>query len=86
MERKLNNNKAKVEAIIIDCSSMSFIDSTGVNVLIECILLLNDHKIKCRLAACPGHVLQVLEKAKFFKKVTFPCVSATIHDAVVSLK
>jgi MFS superfamily sulfate permease-like transporter len=78
------NEFGNVTSIILDCSAMSFIDSAGVEAIIE---VANDlqkrHRIDVALAACPPPVLSMLTKTNFFDKspctAIFPSVQEATH-------
>lgn len=80
---KLKDQRSKIHTIIIDFSSVFYIDSTGVEVLIEVIEELEEFNIKLILCSCSQSVIQMLEKTKYFTRVLTPNICATVHDAVV---
>jgi anti-anti-sigma factor len=80
---KLKEDRLRIHTIIIDFSSIFYIDSTGVEVLIEVIEELEELNIKVILVSCSQSVIQMLEKTNFFTKVLSPNICATVHDAVV---
>jgi len=81
-----NKPQLKPEAVIIDLSSVPFMDSSGVETVIEVIKLLKDQDVSVYLASCPIHIIELFEKTKFFNTVKNRCIFPTIHDAVVSLR
>jgi len=80
---KLKDDRLRIHTIIINFSSIFYIDSTGVEVLIEVIEELEELNIKVILVSCSQSVIQMLEKTNFFTKVLSPNICATVHDAVV---
>jgi anti-anti-sigma factor len=73
--------KSHINTIIIDCSSIFYIDSSGVEIIIEVIKELKQIKINVVLASCHDCVLSMLQKSNFFfDKYS---IYASIHDAVV---
>lgn len=71
--------------IIIDCSGMAYIDSSGVESILEVINLLKDMDIRCYLSSCPTPVLNMLERSNFFSKIPngYSGLFPSVHDAVV---
>ena len=80
---RLKDEKPSVHTIILDFSSVFFIDSTGCETIVEVIEELDEFNIKVILCQCSQSVIQVLEKMNFFSKVMSPNICATVHDAVV---
>lgn len=82
------NSKSKlviqIHTIIIDCSCISYLDSSGVELVNEVVLALKDLNIHCYLVACPTHVLLILERTNMLATLNsessglFP----SIQDAV----
>ncbi|NXP68100.1 S26A1 protein, partial [Chloropsis cyanopogon] len=77
------------QALVIDCSSISFLDTTGVNTLKE---ILKDYKnlnISILLACCNPSVIDSLKKGGYFGK-DFGCMQEmlfySIHNAVLFAK
>ncbi|NWR21848.1 S26A1 protein, partial [Emberiza fucata] len=73
------------QALVIDCSSISFLDTTGVNTLKE---ILKDYKnlnISVLLACCNPSVIDSLQRGGYFGK-DFGCMQEmlfySIHNAV----
>lgn len=74
-----------IKCIIIDCSSMSYIDSSGSETILEVINILRDLNIYCYLAACTATVMGMFERTAFLDDLP-RCMSGifpTIHDAVI---
>ena len=74
------------EALIIDMSCVPFMDRSGVDAVTDVIKILKDQNICVCLVSCPLHVMELLERAKFFQSVDKSCVYPTIHDAVISFR
>ncbi|XP_015789272.1 solute carrier family 26 member 6 isoform X2 [Tetranychus urticae] len=76
----------KTKAVIIDCSTISYVDSPGVEMILEIFNGLRDIRVRCYLASCPAIVLSMLERTRFTERITakrspiFP----TTHDAVIA--
>jgi anti-anti-sigma factor len=45
---------------IIDLSALSYMNSTGINLLVKCIKRLNDRQAKLVFTAVPEHILELL--------------------------
>lgn len=88
LELDSHNRKSvigKVTAVIIDCSTISYIDIIGLETIVDVINSLKDFNIKCYLAACPATVLDMLERGNFSSKIsTKNPIFPTIHDAVMA--
>uniref|UniRef100_A0A8C3NHI4 Sulfate transporter n=1 Tax=Geospiza parvula TaxID=87175 RepID=A0A8C3NHI4_GEOPR len=76
------------QALVVDCSSISFLDTTGVNTLKE---ILKDYKnlnISVLLACCNPSVIDSLKRGGYFGK-DFGCMQEmlfySIHNAVLFL-
>uniref|UniRef100_A0A8C3NMF3 Sulfate transporter n=1 Tax=Geospiza parvula TaxID=87175 RepID=A0A8C3NMF3_GEOPR len=77
------------QALVVDCSSISFLDTTGVNTLKE---ILKDYKnlnISVLLACCNPSVIDSLKRGGYFGK-DFGCMQEmlfySIHNAVLFAK
>ncbi|XP_022255624.1 solute carrier family 26 member 6-like isoform X2 [Limulus polyphemus] len=73
----------KLHHIVIDCSSISYLDATGVEVILEVIKEMKKDEIAISLAACSVPMYELLDRSGFFSKVTLPVIFPTIHDAVL---
>lgn len=76
---------AKVSCIIIDFSSISYIDSSAVETIGEILETLEEKGVVCLLASCTSSVMSMFERTKFLENEKcknfdlFP----TVHDAVI---
>lgn len=75
--------KRTIHTIIIDCSSIFYIDCSGVETLIEIIEELRAIDVELYLASCSTGFTIMLERTEFFEKVQHANVCPTVHDAVV---
>ncbi|CAL1539051.1 unnamed protein product [Lymnaea stagnalis] len=73
-----------VHYIVIDCSTMSYVDSMGVKVLQQVISELRAFNITVYLAQCKSSVREMFECTNFYKTGSKNYMFLTIHDAVVS--
>ncbi|CAG2165830.1 unnamed protein product [Oppiella nova] len=80
---RLHEEKPSVHTIVLDFSSIFFIDSTGVETVVECIEEMDEFHIKVIICQCSQSVIEMLDKCKFFAKLLSPHICATVHDAVV---
>ncbi|CAG2117879.1 unnamed protein product [Medioppia subpectinata] len=80
---RLHEEKPVIHTIVLDFSSVFFVDSTGVETVIECIDELDDLRIKVIICQCSQSVIQMMDKMRFFAKLANPHICATVHDAVV---
>ena len=73
-----------VHTIIIDCSTISYIDSSGIEALTEIIKLLKELNIHCFLSSAPTQVLIMFERTNFLDNFANYCgLFPSIHDAVI---
>ncbi len=78
-------NPNKTHTVIIDCSPISYIDSSGVGTIEEVIKELKLIDINVVLASCNEIFLQMLDKTQFYDRFTHNVyIYASIHDAVIS--
>ncbi|XP_022249066.1 solute carrier family 26 member 10-like isoform X2 [Limulus polyphemus] len=82
-ERNKEEYLKSVHHVIIDCSSFSYIDVSGVDTLLEVTKELKERNIIVLLASCSVPVYEVLRNATFLTKVPQPSIFPTIHDAVM---
>ncbi|XP_067683915.1 prestin-like isoform X1 [Haliotis asinina] len=75
---------SEVHTVIIDCSTMSYVDSVGVKVMGQVINELKDVNVSVLLAHCKVDVREMFEKTGFFKTNDKEQVFVTVHDAVLS--
>lgn len=73
-----------VKAIIIDCSSWSYLDSVGVKVLSQVISEYDAVDVRVLLAHCKAGIREMLVKAGFYNNADRYCLFVTVHDAVLS--
>lgn len=69
--------------IIIDCSMFSYIDTSGVTMLKKTVQAYESIGITTFLASCASHVIEMLERDKFFVDVPPHHVYISLHDAVL---
>ncbi|XP_074594141.1 solute carrier family 26 member 6-like isoform X2 [Brevipalpus obovatus] len=76
----------KITAVVIDCSTISYVDIIGMEIIYDVLNSLSDLNIRGYLAACPATVLDMLERASAYDKFSskkFP-VFPTVHDAIIT--
>lgn len=73
-----------IQYIILDCSTMSYVDSMGVKVLRQVISELKAFNITVYLAQCKSSVREMFESTGFYNTGPRHYMFITIHDAVVS--
>ncbi|CAG5129716.1 unnamed protein product, partial [Candidula unifasciata] len=73
-----------INFIILDCSTMSYVDSMGVKVLQQVITEFKAFNITIYLAQCKSSVREMFECTNFYKTGNKQFQFVTIHDAVVS--
>ncbi|KAH9504995.1 hypothetical protein Btru_061361 [Bulinus truncatus] len=73
-----------IHYIIIDCSTMSYVDSMGVKVLQQVVSEFRGFNITVYLAQCKSSVREMFARTNFYKTESKNYLFVTIHDAVVS--
>ncbi|RWS26045.1 solute carrier family 26 member 10-like protein [Leptotrombidium deliense] len=73
---------ARVEALVLDCSSMSFVDTSGVEALTEISNEMHQKGIEVAIAACPPAVISILARSEFFVKSPNCIMYPSVHEAV----
>ncbi|BFZ08352.1 hypothetical protein BsWGS_11390 [Bradybaena similaris] len=73
-----------VHYIILDCSTMSYVDSMGVKVLQQVILELRAFNVIVYLAQCKSSVREMFECTNFYKTGSKRYLFVTVHDAVIT--
>lgn len=72
-----------VHHVIIDCSSFSYVDMSGLETLTEVIKEYKEAGITVLLSGCSVSLYDLMVKGNFFSDVSQePCIFPTIHDAV----
>lgn len=69
--------------IIIDCTTIGYVDSVGVKVLQQVITEMRCYSIQVFFAHCKAAVREMFEKTDFYKTSDKQCLFLTIHDAVL---
>jgi anti-anti-sigma regulatory factor len=82
----LYRNNLGIEAIILDMSSINFIDSNGVDALIHIKDAYKTINIQFYFANYKIGVFKMLKKTKFSSKFDFSNFYPTVHDVVCSIK
>lgn len=78
----IDNKDVLPTHIIIDCSMLSYIDTTGVTTLKELVQKHGEINIVVLLAGCPVHIESMLRRDGFFHEVSIDRVYKSVHDAV----
>ncbi|XP_076469470.1 prestin-like isoform X2 [Babylonia areolata] len=69
--------------VIIDCTTMGYVDSVGVKVLQQVITEMRSYSIQVFFAQCKAAVREMFEKTDFYKTSDKQCLFLTVHDAVL---
>ncbi|XP_070193261.1 prestin-like isoform X3 [Littorina saxatilis] len=69
--------------IIIDCTTMGYVDSVGVKVLQQVIMEMRNYSIQVFFASCKEAVREMFEKTSFYSTSDKQCLFLTVHDAVL---
>ncbi|GAB6033492.1 hypothetical protein CHUAL_013373 [Chamberlinius hualienensis] len=82
VDRWWNTYFLPVHHLIIDLSCASFVDTSGVQVLIQVIDEYKKIDISVYIAACPAPILDMFDVSRFYDTVPRETVFPTINDAV----
>lgn len=69
-------------AIVIDAGSINDVDTTAVEMLLEALMLLDEHGIELYFGSTKGAVFDVLDRAGFVGRLGLDHFFVTAHDAV----
>lgn len=74
-----------IHSIIIDCSTISYVDTSGVETISEIVNCLKELNIRCFLSSAPTQVLIMFERKKLLENLpkNFSGIFPSVHDAVV---
>ncbi len=86
IESITERKNGKLKLIILDCSSIHDVDSSGVQVLKEVIEFLNDRDIKFYFSSVIGPVRDMFAKTELMETIGFENQFLRVHDAVVYFK
>ncbi|XP_029209300.2 solute carrier family 26 member 6-like isoform X2 [Acropora millepora] len=76
------NNSTPIHAVIVDASTFNFIDTQGVNTLLQLGVEFEKIGVKFYLAHCRYHIRKMLEKAGFIARIGTEHLFVSVHDAV----
>ncbi|KAM3845805.1 solute carrier family 26 member 10-like [Vipera latastei] len=85
LEKKLSSG-LDVQAVIFDCSGISFVDSSGARLLIQVCVECQKAGMQIHLSACNANVLQTLSFCGLMHHLTPQQIFVTVHDAVSYLQ
>ncbi|XP_053226892.1 solute carrier family 26 member 10-like [Podarcis raffonei] len=75
-----------VQAVILDCSGVSFVDAAGAHLLIQVCVECQKAGMQIHLASCNAGVLQTLRSCGLLHHLPPQQIFVTVHDAVSSLQ
>lgn len=77
------NKDINIHRIIVDCSTLVFVDMSGMETLLEIMKEYQEVGITVFLAGCSVAMRGIMERTKFFEKVPqHPSIFPTLQDAV----
>ncbi|CAG2119742.1 unnamed protein product, partial [Medioppia subpectinata] len=82
----LEHKKHLPKYIIIDCSMLSYIDTSGVTTLTKLVQSHAEIDITVQFTGCPVHIESMLKKDGFFKEVSTDRVFKSVHDAITYIR
>ncbi|XP_062827157.1 solute carrier family 26 member 10 isoform X1 [Anolis carolinensis] len=75
-----------VQAVILDCSGVSFVDSAGARLLIQVCAECQKAGVQMHLAACNANILQTLSFCGLMHHLPPQQIFVTVHDAASYLQ
>ncbi|OPJ72065.1 solute carrier family 26 member 6 [Patagioenas fasciata monilis] len=82
--RSLGLPQPSFHAVILDFSSISFVDTVSIKILKNIFRDFHEIEVDVFVASCPGPVLAQLERGNFFSSaITKSCFFPSVNDAVV---
>ncbi|XP_053145332.1 solute carrier family 26 member 10-like isoform X5 [Hemicordylus capensis] len=85
LEKKPDSGTA-LQAVILDCSAVAFVDSAGARLLIQVCVECQKAGVRMHLAACNAKVLQTLSFCGLMHNLNPQQIFVTVHDAVSYLQ
>ncbi|XP_043925149.1 sulfate transporter [Protopterus annectens] len=82
----LCHDEAKFHTLIIDCSSVTFVDTVGVNILKEILKDFKEIGIQVLLAHCNPSIIDSLRRGGYLQKEDHSLLFHNIHEAVCFCK
>ncbi|KAK3101702.1 hypothetical protein FSP39_005661 [Pinctada imbricata] len=76
----------KTHHIIIDCSTINYLDASGANVLAHIYKEYEHVKIKVFLAGCCQEMLKTMKHAEIFEKIPTSNIFLSVYDAIAVAK
>ena len=88
VENGLTNDHGStaVTHVIIDCSSVNYIDMNGINILMQIISEYEKAGVTLLVARCTRYMLDIIEKSPLAQKLTDNCIFPDISDAAYNTK
>ncbi|XP_042304967.1 solute carrier family 26 member 10-like isoform X2 [Sceloporus undulatus] len=83
---KKQNSSISVQAVILDFSGVSFVDSAGARLLIQVCVECQKAGVQMHLAACNANVLQTLSFCGLMHHLPPQQIFVTVHDAASYLQ
>ncbi|XP_013408969.1 solute carrier family 26 member 6 [Lingula anatina] len=80
---RVTMNNFELRHIIIDCSSMVYIDSVGIKILKQIMTDCKEVGITVLLCECRVNLRELFHKHQLFEKLNSNVIYLTIHDAVI---
>lgn len=89
-EEYVNDAKIKkmrrTHHVIVDCSTINYLDASGANVLGHISTEYEHVNIKLLLAGCSDDILETMKHARVFDKITENDIFLDVHDALAVAK
>ncbi|XP_077185270.1 solute carrier family 26 member 10-like isoform X2 [Paroedura picta] len=83
---KKPGSEAAVQALVLDCSGVTFVDSAGARLLIQVCIECQKAGVQVHLAACNGNVLRTLSFCGLLHHLHPQQIFVTVHDAASYLQ
>lgn len=82
--KRINGDAHALKSIVVDCSSVNFVDATGIRMLQQIMQECSQARVTVLIAALRDAVRESLKKMKFFSEQSRDFVFVTTHDAVLA--
>ncbi|XP_056130398.1 solute carrier family 26 member 10 [Lampris incognitus] len=83
---KLETSENDVQAVLIDCSSVVFVDVAGARLFIQMCTECQKVGVRVYLASCNESVLKILTSSGLMNYINPQHIFVTVHDAVVYIQ
>ncbi|XP_064155201.1 solute carrier family 26 member 10 isoform X1 [Anguilla rostrata] len=83
---KSETSSSEIQAVLIDCSSVSFVDVAGARLFIQVCTECQKVGVQIYLSNCNESVLKILTSSGLMNHMSAQHIFVTVHDAVVHIQ